>query len=58
MRDKPGGEMQISVGDNNWLRTDVAAAYDKLKSDPSLAASAKADQSRLDGRRERTLDTR
>jgi putative addiction module CopG family antidote len=38
---------------DDWLRTDVAAAYDKLKSDPSRAVGADVVRSRLAGRRKR-----
>ncbi len=38
---------------DDWLRTDVAAAFDKLKSDPSRAVGANVVQSRLAGRRKR-----
>lgn len=38
---------------DDWLRTNVVAAYDKLKSDPSRAVGADVVQSRLTGRRKR-----
>lgn len=38
---------------DDWLRTDVAAANDKLKSDLSRAVGANVVQSRLAGRRKR-----
>ncbi len=38
---------------DDWLRTNVAAAYDKLKSDPSRAVGADVAQSLLAGRRKR-----
>ena len=38
---------------DDWLRTDVAAAYDKLKSDPSRAVGTDVVRSRLAGRRKR-----
>lgn len=37
----------------DWLRTDVAAAHDMLKSDPSRAVGADVVQLRLAGRRKR-----